>query len=177
MFTTPVKIKCFLLSESQDTCNSVDQPTSWSDSETVALIDVWIENEVQEALRGSVHNIHVFTGIAEKLSNQGLVKTPEQCRWKIKNLTKDFRQCYERKKWVYFCLLTLALTFHPLCLIISSILFSSRCGTEKVDCKYYDKLEQVLGDEAFSMDADDEDDQDAGLWLWNPFIHYLSYFV
>ncbi|XP_016303058.1 uncharacterized protein LOC107658878 isoform X1 [Sinocyclocheilus anshuiensis] len=120
-------------SESQDTCNSVDQTTSWSDSETVALIDVWAENEVQEALRGSVHNIHVFTDIAEKLNNQAFFKTPEQCRWKIKNLTKNFRQCYERKK----------------------------CGIEKVDCKYYDKLEQVLGDEAFSMDVYDEDDQDA----------------
>uniref|UniRef100_A0A8C2GEF2 Zgc:113263 n=1 Tax=Cyprinus carpio TaxID=7962 RepID=A0A8C2GEF2_CYPCA len=120
-------------SESQDTCNSVDQTTSWSDSETVALIDVWAENEVQEALRGSVHNIHMFTDIAEKLNSQAFFKTPEQCRWKIKNLTKNFRQCYERKK----------------------------CGIEKVDCKYYDKLEQVLGDEAFSMDVCDEDDQDA----------------
>ncbi|XP_042578585.1 uncharacterized protein LOC109063774 isoform X1 [Cyprinus carpio] len=120
-------------SESQDTCNSVDQTTSWSDSETVALIDVWAENEVQEALRGSVLNIHMFTDIAEKLNSQAFFKTPEQCRWKIKNLTKNFRQCYERKK----------------------------CGIEKVDCKYYDKLEQVLGDEAFSMDVCDEDDQDA----------------
>ncbi len=62
-----------------------------------------------------------------------------------------------------FLLVYTGFNFYPLCLIISSILFSSRCGTEKVDCKYYDKLEQVLGDEAFSMDADDEDDQDAGL--------------
>ncbi len=80
------------------------------------------------------------------------------------------------KEKVSFCLLTLALTFYPLCLIISSILFSSRCGIENVDCKYYDKLEQVLGDEAFFMDVYDEDDQDAGLWLWNPFIHYFILF-
>lgn len=46
---------------------------------------------------------------------------------------------------------------------MSSTLFSSRCGIESVDCKYYDKLEQVLGDEAFSIDVFDEDDQDAGL--------------
>lgn len=44
-----------------------------------------------------------------------------------------------------------------------SILFLSRCGMENVDCKYYDKLEQVLGDEAFSMFVYDEDDKDAGL--------------
>ncbi|XP_043092817.1 uncharacterized protein zgc:113263 isoform X2 [Puntigrus tetrazona] len=119
--------------ESQDTCNSVDQTTSWSDSETTALIDIWAENEMQEALRGTVHNIHVFTDIAEKLNNQGFFKTPEQCRWKIKNLTKNFRQCYEWKK----------------------------CGIEKVDCKFYDKLEHVLGDETFPTDVYDEDDQDA----------------
>ncbi|ROL52614.1 Zinc finger and SCAN domain-containing protein 20 [Anabarilius grahami] len=103
-------------SDSQDTCSRVDQTASWSDSETVALIDIWAEDEVQEALRGSVHNGHVFADIAEKLNSQGFFKSPEQCRWKIKNLTKNFRQCYERKK----------------------------CGIENVDCKYYDKLEQVL---------------------------------
>lgn len=116
-----------------DTCSRVDQTASWSDSETVALIDIWAEDEVQEALRGSVHNGHVFANIAEKLNSQGFFKTPEQCRWKIKNLTKNFRQCYERKK----------------------------CGIENIDCKYYDKLEQVLGDEAFSVDVFDEHDQDA----------------
>ncbi|XP_016371929.1 uncharacterized protein LOC107711463 [Sinocyclocheilus rhinocerous] len=121
-------------SDSQDICGSLNQTTSWSDSETVALIDIWVEDEVQEALRGSDHNIHLFTDIAERMNNQGFLKTPEQCRWKIKNLTKNFRQCYERKK----------------------------CGIENVDCKYYDKLEQVLGDdEAFSMVVYDEDDKDA----------------
>ncbi|KTG33862.1 hypothetical protein cypCar_00022524 [Cyprinus carpio] len=128
-----VKIKSFLLSESQDICGSFNQTASWSDSETVALIDIWVEDEVQEALRGSDHNIHVFTDIAERMNNQGFLKTPEQCRWKIKNLTKNFQQCYEMKK----------------------------CGMENVDCKYYDKLEQVLGDEAFSMFVYDEDDKDA----------------
>ncbi|XP_005164569.2 uncharacterized protein isoform X1 [Danio rerio] len=120
-----------ITSESQG--SSAEQTSSWSDSETVALIDIWADDEVQEALRESVHNSHVFADIAEKLNSQGFFKTPEQCRWKIKNLSKNFRQCYERKK----------------------------CGRENVDCKYYDKLEQVLGDEAFSMDVFEEDDQDA----------------
>uniref|UniRef100_A0A8C2A6N9 Zgc:113263 n=1 Tax=Cyprinus carpio TaxID=7962 RepID=A0A8C2A6N9_CYPCA len=126
-------------SESQDICGSFNQTASWSDSETVALIDIWVEDEVQEALRGSDHNIHVFTDIAERMNNQGFLKTPEQCRWKIKNLTKNFQQCYEMKK----------------------------CGMENVDCKYYDKLEQVLGDEAFSMFVYDEDDKDAGFHYCN----------
>ncbi|XP_052438951.1 uncharacterized protein LOC127977833 isoform X1 [Carassius gibelio] len=121
-------------SGSQDICGSFNQTASWSDSETVALIDIWVDDEVQDALRGSDHNIQVFTDIAERMNNQGFLKTPEQCRWKIKNLTKSFQQSYERKK----------------------------CGIENADCKYYDKLEQVLGDEDFSLCVyDDEDDKDA----------------
>ncbi|XP_051543858.1 uncharacterized protein LOC127434867 isoform X2 [Myxocyprinus asiaticus] len=123
-------------SESQEACSSVEQTASgfWLDAETEALIDVWAEDEVQNALRGSVHNGHVFADIAEKLNSQGFLKTPEQCRLKIKNMRKNFRQCYEKKK----------------------------CGIKEVGFKFYDKLEQVLGDEDFSTDDfEEKDDQDA----------------
>lgn len=70
----------------------------WLDSETDALIEVWAEDEVLEALRDSGHSGHVFAEIAEKLNSQGFLKTPEQCRWKIKTLRKLFRECYERKQ-------------------------------------------------------------------------------
>uniref|UniRef100_A0A672NYE0 Uncharacterized LOC107581120 n=1 Tax=Sinocyclocheilus grahami TaxID=75366 RepID=A0A672NYE0_SINGR len=121
IFDTPVKIKSFLLSDSQDICGSLNQTTSWSDSETVALIDIWVEDEMQETLRGSDHNIHLFTDIAERMNNQGFLKTPEQCRWKIKNLTKNFQQCYERKKnegeqveWKFFKQLNKIFEKYPL---------------------------------------------------------------
>ncbi|XP_073714703.1 LOW QUALITY PROTEIN: uncharacterized protein [Misgurnus anguillicaudatus] len=119
-----------------DPCSSADPTASepWSDSETEALIDTWAEDDVQEALRDSPHNSHVFADIAEKLNSQGFLKTPEQCRWKVKNLRKHFQECYERIK----------------------------CGEEKEDYKFYDKLEQILGDEDFRLeDFDDKEDQDA----------------
>ncbi|XP_051976518.1 uncharacterized protein LOC127638813 [Xyrauchen texanus] len=120
-------------SVSQEACSSVEQISSgfWIDAETEALIEVWAEDEVQNALRGSVHNGHVFTDIAEKLNSQGFLKTPEQCRLKIKNMRKNYQQCYEKKK----------------------------CGIKEVGFKFYDKLEQVYGDEDLS--TDEQDDQDA----------------
>ncbi|XP_057180403.1 uncharacterized protein zgc:113263 isoform X3 [Triplophysa rosa] len=124
------------LSELSDPCSSSDQAASepWSDSETDALIEVWAEDEMQEALRDSGHNVHVFADIAEKLNSHGFLKTPEQCRWKIKTLRKHFRVCYERKQ----------------------------CGEEQDDDKFYDKLERLLADEAFSVEIfDDQEDQDA----------------
>ncbi|XP_042560597.1 uncharacterized protein zgc:113263 isoform X3 [Clupea harengus] len=108
---------------------------SWSDPETLALIDIWAQDEVQRGLKGVVHNGHVFSDISQKMHDLGYSKTPEQCRWKVKTLRQNFRQCYERKK----------------------------CGRDKVGYKFYDQLEQVLGYEALSIDVfDDKDDQEQG---------------
>ncbi|KAG5267947.1 hypothetical protein AALO_G00227730 [Alosa alosa] len=108
---------------------------SWSDQETLALIDIWAQDEVQRGLKGVVHNGHVFSDISQKMHDLGYSKTPEQCRWKVKTLRQNFRQCYERKK----------------------------CGRDKVGYKFYDQLEQVLGYEALSIDVfDEKDDQETG---------------
>ncbi|XP_028810068.1 uncharacterized protein LOC114764537 isoform X2 [Denticeps clupeoides] len=106
-------------------------PGSWSDAETLALIDIWAEDEIQKALKGVIHNGHVFADISEKLHDLGFSKTPEQCRWKVKTLRQNFRQCYERKK----------------------------CGRDKVGYKFYEQLEQVLGYEALSIDVFDEKEE------------------
>ncbi|KAM9328767.1 uncharacterized protein KZ484_020133 isoform 2-T2 [Pholidichthys leucotaenia] len=109
-------------------------PSYWSDEETLALIDIWGEEDVQKALRGFVHNGHVYAEISERLYDHGFSKTSEQCRCKIKALRNNFRQCYERKK----------------------------CG-RKVDYRFYKQLEQVLGQEAVSIDEYDERDEQADL--------------
>ncbi|XP_044198887.1 uncharacterized protein zgc:113263 isoform X1 [Thunnus albacares] len=111
---------------------SADKPApgSWSDEETLALIDIWGEEEVQRALRGFVHNGHVYADISEKMHDLGYTKTPEQCRWKVKSLRNNFRQCYDRKK----------------------------CG-RRVDYRFYNQLEQILGPEAVSVDEYDERDE------------------
>ncbi|XP_056133157.1 uncharacterized protein zgc:113263 [Lampris incognitus] len=106
-------------------------PGFWSDEETHALIDIWGEEEVQTALRGFVHNGHVYADISEKMHSLGYSKTPEQCRWKVKSLRNNFRQCYDRKK----------------------------CGRNKVEYKFYHHLEGILGQEASSIDEYDERDE------------------
>ncbi|XP_037616507.1 uncharacterized protein zgc:113263 isoform X1 [Sebastes umbrosus] len=112
-------------------------PGSWSDEETVALMEIWGDEDVQSAMKGFVHNGHVYADISERLRELGYSKTSEQCRWKVKSLRNNFRQCYDKKK----------------------------CG-KKVDYRFYYQLEEILGQEAASIDEfeekDDQADQDPG---------------
>uniref|UniRef100_A0A674B201 Zgc:113263 n=1 Tax=Salmo trutta TaxID=8032 RepID=A0A674B201_SALTR len=103
-------------------------PGSWSDPETLALIDIWGEDEVQRVLRDFVHNGPIYMDISEKMHDQGYSKTPEQCRWKVKSMRNNFRQCYNMKK----------------------------CGRKGAEYKFYNQLERILGHEAVSIDEYDE---------------------
>lgn len=71
---------------------------SWSEEETLALIEIWGEEDVQKALGGFIHNDNVYDEISERLQDFGFSKTPEQCCSKIKSLRVNFQQCYEKKK-------------------------------------------------------------------------------
>ncbi|KAL0962925.1 hypothetical protein UPYG_G00347210 [Umbra pygmaea] len=121
--------------ESDDDNNKMSErtsPGSWSDPETLALIDIWGEDDVQKVLRGLVHNGHVYNDISEKMHDRGFSRSPEQCRWKVKFLRNNFRQCYDRKKH----------------------------GRQGLQYKFYNELEEILGQEAVSIDEyDDRDDQ------------------
>ncbi|XP_068163009.1 uncharacterized protein zgc:113263 isoform X2 [Antennarius striatus] len=106
--------------------------SSWSDGETLALMEIWGDADVQRALRGFVHNGYVYGEISERLQELGYLKTSEQCRWKVKSLRNNFRQCYDKKK----------------------------CGI-RVDYRFYKQLEQILGPESVSIDDYDEKDEQA----------------
>ncbi|XP_037551945.1 uncharacterized protein zgc:113263 [Nematolebias whitei] len=105
---------------------------SWSEEETLALIEIWGEEDVQKALGGFIHNDNVYDEISERLHDFGFSKTPEQCCSKIESLRVNFQQCYEKKK----------------------------CG-RKVDYKFYQHLEEILGQEATSIDEYDEQNEQA----------------
>nr|XP_043878147.1 uncharacterized protein zgc:113263 isoform X2 [Solea senegalensis] len=113
---------------------STEKPASstWSDEETLALIDIWGEEDVQRALKGFIHNGHVYAEISERMQDLGFTKTSEQCRCKVKALRNNFRQCYDKKK-----------------------------RGKKVYYRFYNKLEEFLGQEAASMDEYDEGDEPA----------------
>ncbi|KAM3588282.1 uncharacterized protein V6R79_025364 [Siganus canaliculatus] len=107
-------------------------PGSWSDEETLALIEIWGEDDAQRALKGLMNNGHVYGEISERMQDLGFFKTSEQCRWKVKSLRTNFRQCYDKKK-----------------------------QGKRVDYKFYEPLEQILGAEAVSMDEYDDRDEQA----------------
>ncbi|XP_036004846.1 uncharacterized protein zgc:113263 isoform X1 [Fundulus heteroclitus] len=115
---------------------SAEKPAStiWSDEETQALIEIWGDEEVQRALRGFIHNGHIYADISERMHDLGFSRTSEQCRSKVKSLRINFRQCYDRKK-----------------------------SGRNIDYKFYHQLEQILGQEAITIDEYDERDEQAGV--------------
>lgn len=73
-------------------------PSMWSDAETLTLIEMWGEENVEKTLKGFVHNGYVYAKISERMQDLGFTKNPEQCRWKVKSLRKNFRRCCDKKK-------------------------------------------------------------------------------
>ena len=61
---------------------------SWSVEETRALIVIWGQEHVQSQLQTVHRNRDVYQRIAVELEENGYVKTWQQCRTKIKNLTQ-----------------------------------------------------------------------------------------
>ncbi|XP_033989543.1 uncharacterized protein zgc:113263 isoform X1 [Trematomus bernacchii] len=107
-------------------------PSLWSDEETLALIEVWGDEDVQRALRGFIHNGHVYADISERMRDLGYSKSSDQCRWKVKSLRNNFRQCCERKK----------------------------CG-RRIDYRFYPQLEEILGQDAGPVDEYEEKEEQA----------------
>ena len=65
---------------------------SWNVEETKALIAIWGEENVQSQLDRAHSNRDVYQRIAMELEDIGYVKTWQQCRTKIKNLTQKYRK-------------------------------------------------------------------------------------
>ena len=67
--------------------------SSWSDNEVRALISIWGEDNIQEELDGAVRNQVLFNNnIATKMHEKGYERDWQQCRTKMKNITKEYRQ-------------------------------------------------------------------------------------
>lgn len=74
----------------------LDTKAPWSDEETLHLLDIWGKDSVQRALKGCLKNRHIFTQIAQKMTERGYMRSVEQCQTRIKRLKKYYRQ----NKWV-----------------------------------------------------------------------------
>lgn len=83
---------------------------NWTDAEVFKLIAQWGEKGIQEQLEGSKRNKHVYARLSSELVKQGIVKSGEQCRSKVKKLRQedkkikdDHRQTGKgRTNWKFF---------------------------------------------------------------------------
>lgn len=60
------------------------------DEETIALIDIYSKEEIQQELNSCKRNISVYERIAGELLDMGYRRTAYQCREKIKRLRKEY---------------------------------------------------------------------------------------
>ena len=82
---------------------------SWTDEETLKLIELWGDDRIQAQLEGCKRNKEVYERIAREMAEAGLEKTAEQCREKAKKLKGEYRKVKDkhnqtgqgRKKWKF----------------------------------------------------------------------------
>ena len=63
-----------------------------TDSQVFKLIDVWGDEDIQEQLEGSKRNKHVYERMSHSLCVNGIEKSGEQCRTKVKKLRQEFKK-------------------------------------------------------------------------------------
>ena len=96
---------------------------AWRDEETLKLIDVWSESNVREEL-GCRRNKHVYDKISKELEKSGFEKSGTQCRDKIKKLKGEYKKIKDSNR---------------------------PTGTGRKSGKYFDKLNEILGNKPATM--------------------------
>ena len=92
--------------------------TLWSDTEIKVLIKIWGEENIQDELDGAVRNRSVFNNISKQMNEQGYSRDWEQCKTKIKNLKKKYRDVKDH---------------------------NGETGRGRKTCKFFDELDEILG--------------------------------
>uniref|UniRef100_A0A8C6UWF0 Uncharacterized protein n=1 Tax=Neogobius melanostomus TaxID=47308 RepID=A0A8C6UWF0_9GOBI len=69
---------------------------TWSDKETVILLEIWGDSQVQENLQRYPQNTPVYSEIAEKLAACGYRRSTDQCHTRIKRLKALYRNSQEK---------------------------------------------------------------------------------
>uniref|UniRef100_A0A8C6BCT4 Zinc finger and SCAN domain containing 20 n=1 Tax=Monodon monoceros TaxID=40151 RepID=A0A8C6BCT4_MONMO len=64
----------------------------WSYEETKTFLAILSESRFSEKLRTCHQNRQVYRAIAERLRAQGFLRTLEQCRYRVKNLLRNYRK-------------------------------------------------------------------------------------
>ncbi|KAM9495770.1 1-aminocyclopropane-1-carboxylate synthase-like protein 1 isoform 1-T3 [Clarias gariepinus] len=75
-----------------------ERGSNWSEPEVVELLQLWSDESIQLELESCLRNQHVFNRIAVALHDQGIYRTADQCREKIKKLKLDYRRMKENQQ-------------------------------------------------------------------------------
>lgn len=150
-FQTWQHLLCVFSLDSQGTSLPLvlDSKAPWSDEETLHLLDIWGKDSVQRALKGCLKNRHIFTQIAQKMSERGYMRSVEQCQTRIKRLKKYYRQ----NKWVVRSSVRFLdpeqyrLNISPQLPLLSNTRKSS-----KLEYRFSEQLERILGSSASSAE-------------------------
>ncbi|XP_059110979.1 zinc finger and SCAN domain-containing protein 20 isoform X3 [Peromyscus eremicus] len=81
--------------EGQCQCDGEDVKVSgvhWSYEETKTFLAILSESPFSEKLRTCHQNRQVYGAIAERLRARGFLRTLEQCRYRVKNLLRNYRK-------------------------------------------------------------------------------------
>ena len=65
---------------------------TWSDDKVQVMLGIWGDASVQRQLKGTVRNSHVFDKIVKELASKGYKHDEKQCREKLKQLKKKYKE-------------------------------------------------------------------------------------
>ncbi|XP_013379106.1 uncharacterized protein LOC106150702 isoform X5 [Lingula anatina] len=63
----------------------------WTRQEVLLLINMCAEERIQKQLQDNYHNLKVYLQLSQMLKLKQFDKTPDQCRFKIKNLKMEYK--------------------------------------------------------------------------------------
>ena len=94
---------------------------SWSEAETLKLIEVWGDENIQNQLEGCKRNKTVYEKVSQSMSEAGFEKSADQCREKAKKLKNEYRMMKDkhrktgegRKEWKFLNVMDNVLTDKP----------------------------------------------------------------
>ena len=90
---------------------------SWSEEETLCLLNIWKEEMIQEHMDDTVRTNAVLRIISELLASSGYERSVEQIRGKMKKLRESFRKADDNNR---------------------------TSGRECATCRFYNELAQIL---------------------------------
>ena len=70
--------------------------TTWTDEETMKLVEQWRGQGIQEQLEGAKRNNHVYKRLSGVLAKEGVRKSGEQCKTESKKVWQDYKKIKDK---------------------------------------------------------------------------------